>query len=372
MSPFPPIVLATQRKSMKIAQTLFTGVIAMSVLMPLTLLTAQAQTQQYSTSYSAPRIEGFDVEEVRRLAPGIDLSFTMYGTPGGSAALRIDGARRNLALTEVEAGRYEGSYTISLSDKIAARSPVTANLRVGNQVASAVLRESLQIGVGAHTTTAAPGPAPKITRFNMVPVADLGRGQDLDFTVHGTSGGKVDLTIDGVKGKVLLPEVGNGVYEGTYTIRSRDRISANSIVTANLLLGERTTSMKLGQAMQSAAAPAPVARSCYDCGTIEAVNRVEVKGDGSYLGTIGGGVIGALLGNQVGGGNGKKVATVAGAVGGAFAGHAIEAKVRNASHYEVLVRMQNGAAQTVVYAEEPGLRVGEAIKLNDGVITRTQ
>jgi uncharacterized protein YcfJ len=40
-------------------------------------------------------------------------------------------------------------------------------------------------------------------------------------------------------------------------------------------------------------------------------------------------VAGGLLGNQVGGGSGKKIATAAGAVGGAVAGRKIQEKQQN-------------------------------------------
>ncbi|MFD2271113.1 hypothetical protein ACFS07_08190 [Undibacterium arcticum] len=135
--------------------------VAMSALMPLALLPGQVHAQQPGGPQATPRIEGFNVDEVRRLAPGVELNFELYGTPGGVASLRIAGATRNLTLIEVEAGQYEGTYTISGRDNIAARSPVTANLRVGNQVASAVLTESLQVGVGQHNAIAMPGPQPK-------------------------------------------------------------------------------------------------------------------------------------------------------------------------------------------------------------------
>lgn len=359
---------------MKITQVFCATVVAMSAAMPLALLPGPLHAQQHSQAPAAPRIEGFNVEEVRRLAPGVELNFAIYGTPGGLATLRIAGATRNLALVEVEAGQYEGSYTISSRDKIAARSAVTANLRVGNQVASTVLNESLQVGVGYHNPKFMPGPQPKIERFNVEPVADLGGGNELPFTLVGTPGGKVDLAIKGVKGKILLPEVNSGEYAGTYTIKRRDRISSNSVVTANLRVGERVTSATLGKALQTAAAaPAPVraaAAICTTCGTVESVNLVEVKGDGGYLGAIGGGVVGALLGSQVGGGNGRTAAQIAGAVGGVYAGRAIEANVRKSNHYEVLVRLHNGAAQTVTYAAEPGFKVGDKVKINDGVIVR--
>jgi outer membrane lipoprotein SlyB len=357
---------------MKISQIFFTGVVAVAALIPLALLPIQAHAQQYNQSQAAPRIEGFNVDEVRRLTPGAELDFAIYGTPGGQASLRIEGATHNLALVETEAGLYEGTYTISSRDKIVARSPVTANLRVGNQVASAILNESLQVGVGYHSKKAIPGPQPRIERFDVEPIADLSGGNDLRFTLIGTPGGKADLAINGVKGKVLLPEVKNGQYANTYTIKNRDRITSDSVVTANLHMGERVTSVTLGKALQSATAPEPVraARICNNCGTIEAVNLVEVKGEGGYLGTIGGGVVGALLGSQIGDGRGRTAAQIAGALGGAYAGHAIEGNVNKSNHYEVLVRLQNGATQTVSFAADPGFRVGDAVKINDGVIVR--
>jgi len=287
--------------------------------------------------------------------------------------LRIAGATRNLTLYEVEDGQYEGTYTLSERDNIAARSPVTANLRVGNQVASMVLNESLQIGVGYHSAEAMPGPQPSIGRFDVEPVAELSRGNVLQFTLYGTPGGKADIVIQGVKGKILLPEVNNGEYSNIYTIRNRDRIASNSVVTANLIVGDRITSVTLGRSLLSASAAAPrrTNRICNNCGTIEAINLVEVKGEGGYLGTIGGGVVGALLGSQVGDGGGRTAAQIAGAIGGAYAGHAIEGSARKSIHYEVLVRLQNSATQTITYASDPGYRVGDKVRINNGVIERT-
>jgi outer membrane lipoprotein SlyB len=357
---------------MKIAKTLLNSMVAMSVLMPLAMLSGPVQAQQYSASQYAPRIEGFNVDEAHKLTPGVDLDFTLYGTPGGTATMRIDGAMRNLTLVEIEPGRYEGSYTISSRDKIVARSAVTANLRVGNQVVSAVLSESLQIGVGKHSVKSAPGPQPVIGRFDVVQSRDLSPGDDLQFTVFGTPGGKVDLAINGVKGKIYLPEIKSGEYANSYTIRNRDRIASNSVVTAYLHLGERTTSAMLGKALQNAAAAPPLQadRICVNCGTVETINLVEVNGDGNYLGTIGGGVVGALLGRQVGGGSGRTVAQIAGAVGGAYAGNRIQANISKTTHYEVVVRLQNGATQIVPFTTEPVYRVGDKVQINDGVMVR--
>jgi outer membrane lipoprotein SlyB len=362
----------TQEEVMKLTHTVLTGVLAISALAPLALMPGSASAQQYSDARRGPRIEGFNVDEVTRIAPGVELHFSLYGTAGGSATMRIGGARRDLSLAEVEAGRYEGSYTVSNRDKIVARSPVTVNLRIGNQVVSAVLSESLQAGVGYHQVDAGSGARPSITRFDVIPTAELSGGEELTFTVSGTPRAKVDLVIPGVKGKIYLPEVSSGEYTNTYTIRRGDRIASNSMVTANLHFGERTTSVVLGRALQSAtSAPVRRARLCNTCGTVEAVNPVEVKGDGSYLGAIGGGLVGAVLGSQVGGGNGRTAAQIAGVLGGAYAGNKIQANMHNTTHYEVVVRLQNGGSQTMSFETEPGYRVGDKVQIIDGVMARS-
>ena len=58
--------------------------------------------------------------------------------------------------------------------------------------------------------------------------------------------------------------------------------------------------------------------ACGNCGVVEAINAIEVKGEGGYLGLVGGGVAGAVLGSQVGNGNGRTAAQLLGAVGGAL------------------------------------------------------
>ena len=375
-----------QENVIKITRNLSASAFALLALTPLAIIGSSVHAQQYANTstntnagvYAGPRIDGFNVDEVRRLEPGAELAFDLYGSPGGSASLRIAGAQRTLALTEVEPGQYSGTYTISSRDRITASSAVTGNLRLGNQVASTVLAESLQAGVGAHTQNVAPGPAPRITRFDVQSAGDLGGGSELPFTLIGTPGGKADLTIAGAKGRVFLPEVRSGEYAGTYIVKRSDRIANNAAVTANLTVGQRMTSATLGRPLMVAAAAqvaAPIARApryCSSCGVVEAVNLVEVKGDGSYLGTIGGGVVGALLGSQVGGGNGKTAAEIAGALGGAYAGRQVEQNVRKASHYEVLVRLQNGGTQTVTYQAEPGYKIGEKVRITDGTLARDQ
>lgn len=114
--------------------------------------------------------------------------------------------------------------------------------------------------------------------------------------------------------------------------------------------------------------PAPVqatrAAICVTCGTVQAVHEVKEKGQGSGLGAVGGAVVGGLLGNQVGGGNGKKVMTVIGAVGGGVAGHEVEKRVRSTVAYDVQVRMEDGSVRTFRRAEP--VAVGSRVFVEGG------
>jgi outer membrane lipoprotein SlyB len=84
---------------------------------------------------------------------------------------------------------------------------------------------------------------------------------------------------------------------------------------------------------------------------------------------VAGAVLGGVLGNQVGGGNGRKIATVAGAVGGGYAGNEIEKRSRSTTTYQVRVRMEGGEVRTFPYAQQPAWHVGDRIRIVDGQLT---
>jgi len=154
-------------------------------------------------------------------------------------------------------------------------------------------------------------------------------------------------------------------------IRGRDFVDASSVVTASLRVGEQLAVSTLGKPLQDGG-PVRVGavRGCLDCGVVEAINPVEVKGDGSYLGSVAGGVVGAILGSQVGKGDGRTAGAIIGAVGGAYAGREIERNARKSTHYEVLVRLQNGGVQTISYKEPPPFRIGDRVTIADGALLR--
>lgn len=122
-----------------------------------------------------------------------------------------------------------------------------------------------------------------------------------------------------------------------------------------------------------AALPQPVAQAaCLDCGEIVAVNAIEQKGEGSWIGPVAGGVGGAILGKQVGKGSGNTIMTILGAAGGAWAGHKIEQKVRTTTRWEVVVRMEDGGTRTVSTAEQPLWRVGDRVRVTNGTLEPQQ
>ena len=339
---------------------------------------SQQATQQ---RYVSPSISGFDVKQVARLSPGSEMVFTLYGTPGSDARISIAGIQSQYMLPEVEPGVYVGAYTIRSYDRLTANTTVTGNLRLGNEVATAVLDESLLAGApwrsqAGSVPSGLTGLAPRIDRFTVAPNAQVVPGSELMFTLNGTPGGKASVRVNGMEGKVFLDETTAGTYQGNYTIKSRDRITASSRVTANLRAGNRQTDAVLrGPLTVAGAAPVAVAtqavqpaRICANCGTVEAINTIQVKGEGSYIGLIGGGIAGAVLGSQVGDGRGRTAAQVLGTVGGALAGREIEKNVKKNTHYEVVTRLESGGTQTVTYATVPPFKMGDKVKIEGNVL----
>lgn len=134
-----------------------------------------------------------------------------------------------------------------------------------------------------------------------------------------------------------------------------------------LLIAAFVTSMA---AAPMAVQAQPRDHGCRDCGTVISSRTVEQAQKASGLGAVGGAVVGGLLGNQVGSGGGRTAATVAGALGGALAGREIQRNSNSGQRYDVVVRYANGSTQTVPYENDPGFRVGDQVKVNDGVLTR--
>jgi outer membrane lipoprotein SlyB len=114
-------------------------------------------------------------------------------------------------------------------------------------------------------------------------------------------------------------------------------------------------------------AEAPRKSICQQCGVVDSITSYEQKAEkGSGIGAVAGAVLGGVIGNQVGGGNGRKLATVAGAVGGGYAGNEIEKSRNTQTIYEVVVKMENGDIRTFKPSNKPEWREGDRVRLTDG------
>jgi outer membrane lipoprotein SlyB len=114
-------------------------------------------------------------------------------------------------------------------------------------------------------------------------------------------------------------------------------------------------------------APKPVVQPGH-LATVQAVREVKEPGQHTGLGPIAGGIAGAVLGDQIGKGKGttRKVLTVLGAAGGAFAGREIEKQARATTQWEVDVRRDDGAYETVRSEVAPPWQPGERVRLLEG------
>ena len=93
----------------------------------------------------------------------------------------------------------------------------------------------------------------------------------------------------------------------------------------------------------------------------------------NILGAVIGGVAGGLLGNQIGSGGGRAAATVLGAVGGAAVGQHL---ARNSSGaltqpgYRITMQSDQGAMRSYEVPATGDLRVGDRVRVDNGVIYR--
>ena len=109
---------------------------------------------------------------------------------------------------------------------------------------------------------------------------------------------------------------------------------------------------------------------CADCGLVTSVKCQQVKGKASAVGTVGGAVVGGLLGNQIGGGDGNTLATVAGAVGGAYAGREIEKRHKRRTVWVTTVKMSDGSYREFSQDAQPNWSKGTAVKSTQNGLVR--
>ena len=144
-------------------------------------------------------------------------------------------------------------------------------------------------------------------------------------------------------------------------------------VTTLLLLSACATSMAPANPTGNALPQTSNAYTLY--GVVQSIELVQqpVATSGVGAGTIAGAVVGGILGHQVGGGNGNTAATVLGAAGVAYAGHAIEKNqqtAQTANAYRFTLRMSDGNNQVFTQSTNVDIRVGDRVQVDNGVLRR--
>ena len=110
---------------------------------------------------------------------------------------------------------------------------------------------------------------------------------------------------------------------------------------------------------------------CQNCGTVVSTHTYERSAErASGLGAGGGAVVGGLLGNQVGSGNGRTLATIAGAVGGAYAGNRVERNMKSTTYTDVRVKMAKGGYRTFTEQGRPRYGNGDRVRVQQGHLIR--
>ncbi len=233
----------------------------LSFLAPLLFIGFTATAPQLAEAqpkgrFEAPEITSFQVNVTEQPVPGSDIDFTLEGTAGGKASVRISGINKTIALREVDPGVYEGTYTLSRRDRLSAPPTARATLRVRN--ISVVATQALA-GNAPPVAAAAP-PVPQaaplaIERFGVTPVARIEPGAELRFVLFGTPGARATFTIDGVVQNVAMAEVRPGRYEGAYTIRRNDNFPPSLNITSALEGNGQVARSRLNQALLVDAQP---------------------------------------------------------------------------------------------------------------------
>jgi len=115
---------------------------------------------------------------------------------------------------------------------------------------------------------------------------------------------------------------------------------------------------------------------CLSCGVVQDVQQVYTQGggnsNGGTLGAVIGAVAGGILGSTIGKGDGRTATTVAGAVGGGFVGNLVGKRNDGGTEtaFRIVIRMDNGQFATVTQAQDPGVRHGDYVSINDGLVYR--
>ena len=243
-----------------------------------------------------PEISDFSIVAQQPLTPGTDIDFTLEGTPRGQASVRLSGVKKNIILSEVSSGVYEGTYTISRRDQLGTQPTARAMLRlrgmttISTQALAASVAGAPPVIVPQSVAPPVKPPVaalPVIERFAVIPVARIEPGAELRFAATGTPGARALLTIDGVVRDLVMSEVRPGNYEGAYTIRRNDNFPASLNITMTLEANGQVSRSRLNQALLVDARPPTIKNLSPRNNEVVSGNPISVSATFDDMGGVG-------------------------------------------------------------------------------------
>ncbi|HLU19600.1 MAG TPA: glycine zipper 2TM domain-containing protein [Pusillimonas sp.] len=102
-------------------------------------------------------------------------------------------------------------------------------------------------------------------------------------------------------------------------------------------------------------------------GTVVSVRSITIQDDrSSGAGMIAGGALGGVAGNAVGGGSGRAIATVGGAILGGLLGNTVENQVNKKQGLEITVQLDNGETRVVAQEADVAITSGQRVRMISG------
>src|SRR5437899_12487015 len=127
----------------------------------------------------------------------------------------------------------------------------------------------------------------------------------------------------------------------------------------------RISAVVLALLLAACAAPGAQAPGSMEVrqGVIEQITPMDLQSSQhTGVGAVVGGLAGVGLGSLIGGGTGRDVAMVAGAIGGAIAGNEVQKRYdRPVPGQEIVVRVKSGVLVSVSQPVNPALRMGQPV-----------
>lgn len=142
-------------------------------------------------------------------------------------------------------------------------------------------------------------------------------------------------------------------------IRLQLQATLITVLAIMMLIGCQTTSQG-GRTVTRDQAQRPM--SVYS-GTVLRVSDVQIQGNQTGVGAVGGAVVGGIVGSTIGGGRGRTLATTGGALAGAAGGSAIEQRRATRPGLEIEVELDDGRIMVIVQEKDDDFVVGDRVRL---------